>query len=435
MHIYTCPPRLRFSTDKTQTFVPCSQIHTTHTVREREKEREKKKKKKLRMAATVSAWSKPGAWALDSEEHEAELLQQQNNHNDNDETALTGKPLADFPSLAVAAATKPKKKKGQTLSLAEFSAAAAAKPDYQDPIVLPTGPRQRTAEELDRNRLGGGFRNYGGDRPNRNSDESSNSRWGSSRVSDEPRRSGVIRDSNRELAPSRADEIDNWAAAKKSTVGNGFERRERERERSGFFDSQSRADESESWVSNKSFVPSEGRRFGSNGGSGGGGFERERRVGFGSSGGADSDNWNKKKGEFNSGSERAESGSGGRPRLFLQPRTVSVSNEEGGAGAGNVAKTKGPNPFGEARPREEVLADKGQDWKKIDEQLASVKIKEAAEKKDGFGKRGFGSGNGRASLPEDRIEKSWRKPESEKKPESDDGRPKRFVSNKNLKST
>ncbi|MED6120718.1 hypothetical protein PIB30_023649 [Stylosanthes scabra] len=73
-----------------------------------------------------------------------------------------------------------------------FLTAVAAKPEYRDPIVLLTGSRQRTAEELDRdrdcNRLGGGFRNYGGDRPNRSSgggDDSSNSRWGSSRVSNE----------------------------------------------------------------------------------------------------------------------------------------------------------------------------------------------------------------------------------------------------------
>lgn len=239
------------------------------------------------MAATVSAWSKPGAWALDSEEHEAELLQSSN--------TVETKPLAEFPSLAVAAATKPKKKKAQTLSLAEFTAKPVSSFTHQDPVVLPTGPRQRTAEEIesDRTRLGGGFRSYG-DRPNRGSggDESSVSRWGSSRVSSELRRNDSFgsRDSNRETAPSRADEIDNWAAAKKPAVGNGFERRDRERgERGGFFDSQSRADESDSWVSSKSFVPSEGRRFS---GGGGGGFDRERKVGFGTSGCADSDNWN-----------------------------------------------------------------------------------------------------------------------------------------------
>ncbi|CAL0304290.1 unnamed protein product [Lupinus luteus] len=389
------------------------------------------------MAATVSAWSKPGAWALDSEENEAQLLQPQPAQS----------PVSDFPSLAVAAATKPKKKKPQTLSLAEFTAKAD---DDLNLLSLPTAPRQRTAEELerDRTRLGGGFRSYG-DRPGRNSgtggDEGSNSRWGSSRVSDESRRSGSFgsRDSNRD-APSRADEIDDWGAAKKSSVGNGFDRRERDR--GGFFDSQSRADESDRWVSNKSV--GEGRRFGSGGGgfererkvgfgfsgaadsdnwnrkkvesnsgfeSGNatGGFERERKSGFGTSGAADSDNWNKKKVEVNGGSERPGSGNGGggRPRLVLQPRSTSVSNESSPDGGNvNVAKPKGASPFGEARPREQVLAEKGQDWKKIDEQLESVKIKETVEKSDGgFGKKGFGSGNVHGTSPEDRTEKSWRK--------------------------
>ncbi|MED6136296.1 hypothetical protein PIB30_054733 [Stylosanthes scabra] len=73
------------------------------------------------------------------------------------------------------------KKKGQTLSLVKFTA-VAVKPDYQDPIVLPTVLHQRTAEELDRdgNRLGGEFSNYGSDSPNKSSgggDNSSNSRW------------------------------------------------------------------------------------------------------------------------------------------------------------------------------------------------------------------------------------------------------------------
>ncbi|XP_019413786.1 PREDICTED: eukaryotic translation initiation factor 4B3-like [Lupinus angustifolius] len=391
------------------------------------------------MAATVSAWSKPGAWALDSEEHESELLQPQ----------PVQPAVSDFPSLAAAAATKPKKKKKpQTLSLAEFT----AKPDEDLNILsLPTAPRERTAEEIerDRTRLGGGFRSYG-DRGGRNSgpggDDGSNSRWGSSRVSDESRRSGSFgsRDLNRDSAPSRADEIDNWASVKKSSIGNGFERRERER--GGFFDSQSRADESDRWVSNKSVM--EGRRFGSNGGgfererkigfgfsggadsdnwnkkkvesnvgiesgNGSGGFERERKVGFGASGAADSDNWNKKKVESNGGSERPGSGSGGggRPRLVLQPRSISASNQSSpDSDSGNVVKPKGPNPFGEAKPREQVLAEKGQDWKKIDQQLESVKIKETVEKSDGgFGKKDFGSGNGRATSPEDRTEKSWRK--------------------------
>lgn len=370
------------------------------------------------MAASVSPWAKPGAWALDSEEHEAELQQLKDKE--------TAEPQADFPSLAAAATTKPKKKKGQTISLAEFTTYGGAKPaaqpkepkglTHEDRLVLPTGPRERSAEELDRNRLlGGGFRNYGSsgsyDRNNRhsNGDESSNSRWGSSRGSERNGGGGFGRDSNRESGPSRADEIDNWAAAKKPPTGNGFERKDR----GGFFDSQSKADESDSWVSNKSFVPSEGRRFGSSAG----GFEREKRGGGFTSngGGADSDSWGKKKEDSNGVTVNGTES--GRPRLNLQRRTLPVS-DGGSQGSGTVAaKPKGSNPFGDARPREEVLAEKGQDWKKIDEQLESVKIKETDEKADGgssFGKWGLGISNGRA-------EKTWRKPDVS------DARPTRFV--------
>ncbi|KAK3028456.1 hypothetical protein RJ639_040025 [Escallonia herrerae] len=383
------------------------------------------------MAATVSAWSKPGAWALDSEEHEEELQQ-------TDESTIKPKPApeSDFPSLSAAASTKTKKKKAQTLSLAQFSSmpAPTSQPKGltpEDLMNLPTGPRQRTAEELDRSK---GFRSYGGGdrnggRYSNGDDESSNSRWGSSRASDESRRP------SRDSGPSRADEIDDWGAAKKSTTfGGGFDRRDRG-ERGGFFDSQSRADESDSWVSNKSFVPSTGaRRFGSNGG----GFDtqRERRGGFESNGGggADSeDRWGKKEitgtgGAFDSLRERRvavggggdldnwkrEDGSGsggGRPRLNLQPRSVAVDQQSETAAA---VKLKGSNPFGNARPREENLKEKGQDWKEVDEKIESMKIKEVASARNGspdglFGRRSFGSGNGREGLSDDRSERSWRK--------------------------
>lgn len=386
------------------------------------------------MAATVSPWGKPGAWALDSEEHEDELLQQQHDDKVNGEfSGAQGRPLpeasADFPTLATAAATKSKKKKGQTLSLSEFSAygvGKSAQPSqakgltHEDMMMLPTGPRQRSAEELDRGRLGGGFRSFnsngsyeGGRSRYGGGEDSANPRWGASRGSEERRQGGFGRESSRELAPSRADEIDDWGAAKKSTVGSGFERRER----GGFFDSQSRADESASWVSNKSYTPSEGRRFGS------GGFDslRERRGGFdsapnggGGGGGADSDLWGRKKEE---GSGTANGSAGTRPKLILQPRTLPVN--DGQTGTGSAVKPKGSNPFGEARPREEVLAEKGQDWKEIEEKLGSVKLKDVgspgAGQTDGpsFGKRSFGSGNARASLSDNRTEKSWRKPESE----------------------
>ncbi|KAH1072384.1 hypothetical protein J1N35_024712 [Gossypium stocksii] len=350
------------------------------------------------MAATVSSpWGKAGAWALDAEEHEAELQQQSR-------VDSSAEKLADFPSLSAAASTKTKKKKSQPISLAEFAAYGSAKPSepigltHEDLLLLPTGPRQRSPEELDRNRLGGGFKSYGSNRYNSNGDDSSsNSRWGSSRVSN--------RDSNKEMAPSRADEMDNWASAKKSTpagngFGGGFERRERGG--GGFFDSQSKADEVDNWASNKSSksvnAAAPPRRFG-------GGFDR--RSSFDSLQSRDSprdlDNWGKKKEETGS-----TAGSGGvRPRLVLQPRTVPVTEEA--KKELTAPKPKGANPFGEARPREEVLKEKGKDWKEIDEKLEAVKIKETvavAEKERGR-KASFG-GNGRAP-----VERSWRKNESD----------------------
>ncbi|XP_076932565.1 eukaryotic translation initiation factor 4B3-like [Bidens hawaiensis] len=363
------------------------------------------------MAATVtSAWAKPGAWALDSEEHEDELKQEPVH-------APPTAPMSDFPDLMTAAATKTKKKKGQTLSLGEFvnKPSAVKGLTAEDMLMLPTAPRQRTAEELDRTRLGGGFRSYG-DRNNNNND----SRWGSGRGGggdDERRPSREL------LGPSRADDNDDWGAGKK-TIGGGFDRRERGG--GGFFGgSHSRVDELDSWGSNKSFRPSEGRRPG--------GFDRERRMGFESSGDADnSDNWGKKKevegrrfgggGGNGSGSgsafdslrdrrvvnESSDSdtwgrkreelgGSGGRPKLNLQPRKLPVGEVE------TVKPTKGSNPFGDARPREEVLKEKGEDWKEIDEKLEAMKLKEL-----GSGDR-FKRADRKARVEEDSTEKSWRK--------------------------
>ncbi|XP_071723039.1 eukaryotic translation initiation factor 4B3-like [Rutidosis leptorrhynchoides] len=374
------------------------------------------------MAATttVSAWSKPGAWALDSEENEAELLKDAANPP----PAVAAETVGDFPSLAAAAATKQKKKKKQSLSLAEFTNSGFAKPTpqasigrtHEDLLVLPTGPRERSAEELDRSRLGGGFKNYGsmngGGGRYGDSREDNSSRWGSSRGSDEPRRN---RDSNRdrEMAPSRADEIDNWAAAKKPIgSGNGFERRER----GGFFsDSQSKADEVDSWVSNKTFTPSEGRKFGT----GRGGFEKRssfdslsngdsRRGSFDSlsnGSGADSDSWGRRKTtveETNGGS-----GGGGRPKLVLQPRTVPIEAKEA---VPKVSPKVTNNPFGAARPREEVLKEKGVDLNEIEKKFESAKVSKEDDKpevkKGGFG-NGWSSDKG-----------AWRKPLSPSAPQS-----------------
>ncbi|CAM8937836.1 unnamed protein product [Rhodiola kirilowii] len=79
------------------------------------------------MAATVSVWAtKPGAWALDAEEHEEEL-QKQRKAMDESKASAAVVPSADFPSLSAAVATKGKKKKGQTISLAEFTTYSAPK--------------------------------------------------------------------------------------------------------------------------------------------------------------------------------------------------------------------------------------------------------------------------------------------------------------------
>ncbi|CAM8907136.1 unnamed protein product [Rhodiola kirilowii] len=374
------------------------------------------------MAATASAWAtKPGAWALDAEEHEEELQQQRKAMEDSKSNlSSVAAVTADFPTLSAAAATKGKKKKGQTLSLAEFSSYKAPQANQAkgltpgDLMKLPTGPRERTAEEMDASRIGGGFRSYGMGR----SGGGDGDRWGGNRGSDEPRR-----ESREPLGPSRADEIDDWAAGKKSFVGGnggGFERRERTG--GGFFGSDSKADESDSWVSKKSFTPSEPpRRFGSSG------FERERRSyePFTSNvGGVDSDTWGRKREErVVNESENGQGGSvGGRPKLNLQPRTLPVVTERPQS-PNVVARPQSPNvvvtpqspdvvvkprsfnPFGEARPREEVLAEK----------LESLKIKETgsggAEGSDrpGSAKKGFGM---RGSLGEEKTERGWWKPES-----------------------
>lgn len=331
--------------------------------RERKKERERAKKA-ANMAATASAspWGKPGAWALAAEQEE--------------DQAAAPEEAADFPSLA-AAAKPTKKKKAQTLSLAEFTTGkavtyGAAKPGGN--VVLPTGPRERSAEELERARFGGGSRSYGG------GGGGEESRWGSGRgFGDEPRRGGGV---ERDLGPSRADEADDWGAGKRTAAPPPPPR-------GRMFESHSRADDSGSWVANKGLAPSPPPPE-----------SRARRGGIDAFVGAgdSAESWGRKK---------EEAVGGGRRRLVLQPRTAPLGNGEGSSNSNT--KAKGANPFGEARPREEVLAEKGHDWKKIDEELESLKIKETGCPSDGFGvgRKGFA----RAGLAEERTERSWRKPE------------------------
>uniref|UniRef100_A0A0D6QRV3 Uncharacterized protein n=1 Tax=Araucaria cunninghamii TaxID=56994 RepID=A0A0D6QRV3_ARACU len=377
----------------------------------------------------MAAWgNKPGAWAQDVEEDEQA------------KTVAAEEEEGDFPSLKAAAMAKPKKnaKSKKKLTLAEFTTGAYDGPGGKfkpsafsekgltpdEMLMLPTGPRERTAEELERGGgLGGGFRSYGmrgGDRDREGGKESRR------------RDSGFDPDE-----PSRADSSSHWGSNKSSasSFGSSFGRGDRDRDRdSRDRDGPSKADETDDWGAGKKFTPAPSeRRFGSGGGGfgdsshsradeagnwgaqkqqGGRGFESysgdswSRRGGGGRSGfdffqrdtaggGPDGDRWSRR-----SGSPPAPAGGGGgRPRLNLQPRTAPMEPSSGE----NVSRSRATNPFGEARPREEVLKEKGQDWKKIDEDLYSRGRKNAPEG-DFSPRSGFGSPHSN-----DKTEGDWRK--------------------------
>jgi hypothetical protein len=72
-------------------------------------------------------------------------------------------------------------------------------------------------------------------------------------------------------------------------------------------------------------------------------------------------------------------------------------------------KVRSSNPFGAARPREEVLAAKGEDWRKIDEKLDYMKVREAPPERRSSGRRGSlvpGEENGNGEVPDS----AWKKP-------------------------
>ncbi|WOK98811.1 eukaryotic translation initiation factor 4B3-like isoform X2 [Canna indica] len=386
------------------------------------------------MAASVSAWAKPGAWALDAEEHEAAIAMGKD--DDNSSGGAPAEQQQDFPSLSAAASAKTskKKKKAQPISLAEFTtgkpvthgaASRVASSAYKglisdELLVLPTGPRERSAEELERSSSRGFGYSFGA-RGRASGEDSNPSRWGSDRTYDEPRRGGFggsSGGSSRDLEPPRADEIDDWGAAKKSFVPE-----RRERGGGGFFDSQSKADESDSWISSKSTAPpADGRRVGGGAGFGG---PRERMGGFdmfskeGSNGGrADSDTWGKKKDFADSEPWKRgeEMNSGGRRRIVLQPRSLPSDGNNGEQvqddkdNESTEKKRTGSNPFGQARPREEVLAEKGQDWKKIDEKLETLKIRDAGPERSSFDNKGFGMADRTSRSPDNPADRAWRKP-------------------------
>lgn len=260
-------------------------------------------------------WANIGAWAADAEQAEAEER----------EAAAAAAESNSFPSLKEAVtAAKPKKKK--PMSLMEFNAAAASSAHTgltpNEMLRLPTGPKERSPEEMQFNEGGrwgggGGRRSYGGG--GGFDDERA---VHPSRVSDPDQ-------------PSRADEVDNWASVKRTlpSVDSGRQNRY------GSLGGGSRAEEVDNWaVGKKQPIAAAAARspaFGS-------GFRES---------GPEPDRWAR--------GDRSERPTD-RPRLVLDPPRIN----EG------VAKA---NPFGAARPREEVLAEKGLDWKKIDLEIEAKK--------------------------------------------------------------
>ncbi|RYR64552.1 hypothetical protein Ahy_A03g010635 [Arachis hypogaea] len=316
-------------------------------------------------------WGNIGNWAAEAERAEAEEREAA--------AAAAANPQA-FPSLKEAVNAKPKKKK---MTLSEFAGytsggggALESKRLTQDEMLsLPTGPKERSADEMQYNRLGGGFSSYGrsgGSSMGRSRDREGNGEgsWGGGRRSfgglEDERRGPSPRVSDIDQ-PSRADEVDNWASGKKlpSSFDSGRQNRYSSLGSGGGgggiggggggsgFGGSSRADEVDNWTFGKKPVPARSSTFGSGFRDSGGEQDRWTR---GPPRGEQSDRWSR-------GPVREE-----RPKLVLEPPRGDASANEV-----PVVKSNKPNPFGAARPREEVLAEKGVDWKKLETDLDAKK--------------------------------------------------------------
>ncbi|GAB2280530.1 hypothetical protein Dimus_015156 [Dionaea muscipula] len=299
-------------------------------------------------------WGRIGTWAEQAEEEERE---QQAEEAASASSTATGGDSQSFPSLKEATSSKPKKKKN-VMTLSEFNLGIGNLPSSRsvgltpdEMMQLPKGPKQRSSEELYRgDRLGGGFSNYGRSGGPRDRDGDSDGSWTGGRRSyggfDDDRRGPARGASDFDSQPSRADGVDNWATAKKSMPPPMTDTGRVNRY--GSLGGGSRADDVDNWASGKKPLqpPVRSNTFGS---------------GFRDSG-LDSDRWKR-------GDDRESDG--GRRRLVLDPPRGSQGAED--AAVPVVAKTNKPNPFGDARPREEVLSEKGLDWKKLDLEIEAKK--------------------------------------------------------------
>ncbi|RWW27691.1 hypothetical protein BHE74_00032329 [Ensete ventricosum] len=305
------------------------------------------------------AWGAVGAWALDAERAEAEERERPAGETPPASPLLASETAEGFPTLKEAASSsKQKKKKKKPVPLAQFVAGGGPRyPSFEskrltpdEMLGLPTGPRERSQDELGYGRLGGGFRSYGdggGPRrslPGRRVDEGDGS-WGGAGggrrsyggFDEEPRKGPPDRYSDFDQ-PSRADEVDNWGAGKKPFAPPLADAGRRDSYSFSGGGSSSRADEVDSWSTAKKPLPSDNPSFGS-------GFGDSRAS-------SDSYGW----GRSREGSIPLDQG---RPKIVLDPpkRNVGTPSEP--------VRTR-PSPFGAARPREEVLAQKGLDWRQMD---------------------------------------------------------------------
>ncbi|PIN04173.1 hypothetical protein CDL12_23283 [Handroanthus impetiginosus] len=304
-----------------------------------------------------SPWAKIGAWAAEAEREEEEEREAAEKRAA--DVAEAAPPTTSFPSLKEAVSTGKQKKKTK-MTLQEFamqtSSYSGSVPSRgltpEEMLSLPTGPRERSPDEIQQGRLGGGFPNYGP----RTGSVGSNT--GRGREYD-GRRSYGLEDDNRRgppppsrvsefNQPSRADEVDNWASMKKQTLPEYDSRQARP---GGKYSSLggggapgvvSQADEVDNWAAVKKPISQTQQTRPSSFGSG---FSRP-----------EPDRWTRNERSFGSGFSRPEPDRWTRNEL--RPVLETSKNE--------VEKVNKPSPFGAARPREEVLAEKGVDWKKLD---------------------------------------------------------------------
>ncbi|KAL3644486.1 hypothetical protein CASFOL_009666 [Castilleja foliolosa] len=306
-----------------------------------------------------SPWGKVGNWAAEAERAEAE-----------EREAAAAQPQLSFPTLKNAVSTAKQKKKTK-MSLQEFnmqqqstySPSRGLTPEEM--VRLPTAPKERSADEMQQGRLGGGFSNYGS--------RTGSGGFNSGRPRDnEGRKSYLFDNDNLRSAhleprvsdfnqPSRADEVENWASMKKQITDYNTRQ---DRPVGGKYSSlgsgeggpglASRADEADNWGSLKKNLSLTQQT-------------RSSSFGSGFSSRIESDRRAPNEHSFGSGFSRPEPDrwTSNENRLVINSPKYDVVI---------VPKVNKPSPFGAARPREEVLAEKGLDWKKLDSEMDVKKL-------------------------------------------------------------